>query len=198
MADGEGVIFIGSFSKSIAPALRVGYIVAKWEILARILGLKQDAGSGALEQMVLAEFCTKHFADHVPKLNKALQPQAADAARGAGRAVRHRRRVRRPAGRHLSLDQAARQRRHGEARARRRWPPACRSIPGRNGRPTRPTPGAGCASASPIPTPRPSRRASRCWPRSAAASSACRCAAPTWRRPDDERLLQASGVGLPL
>ena len=72
LADGQGVIFIGSFSKSIAPALRVGYIVAKWEILARILGLKQDAGSGALEQMILAEFCTKHFATHVPGLNKTL------------------------------------------------------------------------------------------------------------------------------
>jgi 2-aminoadipate transaminase len=72
LAGGDGVIFVGSFSKSIAPALRVGYIVAKWEILARILGLKQDAGSGALEQMVLAEFCARHFHDHVPKLNKAL------------------------------------------------------------------------------------------------------------------------------
>jgi 2-aminoadipate transaminase len=72
LAGGDGVIFVGSFSKSIAPSLRVGYIVAKWEILARILGLKQDAGSGALEQMVLAEFCSKHFANHVPKLNKAL------------------------------------------------------------------------------------------------------------------------------
>jgi 2-aminoadipate transaminase len=72
MANGEGVIHIGSFSKSIAPALRVGYVVAKWEILGRILGLKQDAGSGALEQMVLAEFCTKHFHEHVPKLAKAV------------------------------------------------------------------------------------------------------------------------------
>ena len=72
MANGEGVIFVGSFSKSIAPALRVGYLVAKWDILGRILGLKQDAGSGALEQMILAEFCTKHFATHVPKLNKTL------------------------------------------------------------------------------------------------------------------------------
>jgi len=72
LADGEGVIHIGSFSKSIAPALRVGYIVAKWEVISRILALKQDAGSGALEQMVLAEFCTKHFHDHVPRLSKAL------------------------------------------------------------------------------------------------------------------------------
>ena len=72
MAKGEGVIHIGSFSKSIAPALRVGYIVAKWEVLSRIIALKLDAGTGALEQMVLAEFCNKHFNDHVPKLNKTL------------------------------------------------------------------------------------------------------------------------------
>jgi 2-aminoadipate transaminase len=72
LAGGEGVIHIGSFSKSIAPALRVGYIVAKWDVLARILGLKQDAGSGALEQMVLAEFCRKHFKDHVPRLARTL------------------------------------------------------------------------------------------------------------------------------
>jgi len=41
-------------------------------VLARILALKQDAGSGALEQMVLAEFCKQHFAEHVPKLSKVL------------------------------------------------------------------------------------------------------------------------------
>jgi 2-aminoadipate transaminase len=72
MAGGEGVVHIGSFSKSIAPALRVGYLVAKWDVLSRILALKQDAGSGALEQMILAEFCRQHFAQHVPKLAKTL------------------------------------------------------------------------------------------------------------------------------
>jgi 2-aminoadipate transaminase len=68
-----GVIHIGSFSKSIAPALRVGYIVAGWEILARMLALKTDAGSGALEQMVLAEYCTAHFSEHVPRLRHGLR-----------------------------------------------------------------------------------------------------------------------------
>jgi 2-aminoadipate transaminase len=67
------VIHIGSFSKSIAPALRVGYIVARWEILSRMLALKTDAGSGALEQMVLGEFCTRHFTEHVPKLTRGLR-----------------------------------------------------------------------------------------------------------------------------
>jgi 2-aminoadipate transaminase len=68
-----GVIHIGSFSKSISPALRVGYLVANWDILSRILALKIDAGSGALEQMVLAEFCGAHFAEHVRELNQGLR-----------------------------------------------------------------------------------------------------------------------------
>jgi 2-aminoadipate transaminase len=67
------VIHIGSFSKSIAPALRVGFIVAPWDVMSRMLSLKTDAGSGALEQMVLAEYCRPHFATHVPALTKALR-----------------------------------------------------------------------------------------------------------------------------
>ena len=73
MSKRGGVIHIGSFSKSIAPALRVGYIVAPWEVLSRMLPLKTDAGSGALEQMVLAEFCASHFDEHVPKLTRGLR-----------------------------------------------------------------------------------------------------------------------------
>jgi 2-aminoadipate transaminase len=73
MAQGEGVIHIGSFSKSVSPALRVGYLAARWDILKHILPLKTDAGSGALEQMVLAEFCPAHFAAHVPRLRAGLR-----------------------------------------------------------------------------------------------------------------------------
>ncbi len=70
---GENVIHIGSFSKSIAPALRVGFLVAPWTIMSRILPLKTDAGSGAVEQMLLAEYCAPHFATHLPALRKALR-----------------------------------------------------------------------------------------------------------------------------
>jgi 2-aminoadipate transaminase len=73
MSQHGGVIHIGSFSKSIAPALRVGYIVAEWDVLARMLALKTDAGSGALEQMVLGEFCAPHFDAHVPRLTRGLR-----------------------------------------------------------------------------------------------------------------------------
>ena len=69
MPDGR-VIHIGSFSKSIAPALRVGWLVADWTVMSRILAIKNDAGSGALEQMVLeckrlnarnSEFLTEQY-----------------------------------------------------------------------------------------------------------------------------------------
>ncbi|HJZ21126.1 MAG TPA: PLP-dependent aminotransferase family protein, partial [Bradyrhizobium sp.] len=73
MSRNGGVIHIGSFSKSIAPALRVGFIVAPWAMLSRMLALKTDAGSGALEQMVLAEYCAPHFSSHVPKLTRGLR-----------------------------------------------------------------------------------------------------------------------------
>jgi 2-aminoadipate transaminase len=73
MSQRGGVIHIGSFSKSIAPALRVGYIVAPWNILSRMLAIKFDAGSGALEQMVLAEYCAPHFNEHVPALRRGLR-----------------------------------------------------------------------------------------------------------------------------
>ncbi len=73
-ASGQGgVIYVGSFSKSIAPALRVGYIVAPWAVMSRTLALKTDAGSGALEQMVLAEYCAGNFAKHVPALRRSLR-----------------------------------------------------------------------------------------------------------------------------
>jgi 2-aminoadipate transaminase len=73
MSERGGVIHIGSFSKSVAPALRVGYIVAGWDVLSRMLALKTDAGSGALEQMVLAEYCVRHFHDHLSELRRALR-----------------------------------------------------------------------------------------------------------------------------
>lgn len=71
--DSGRVIYVGSFSKSLAPALRVGYLIAPWGFLSAALGCKTDAGSGALEQMVLAEYCASHFEAHVTNLNSILK-----------------------------------------------------------------------------------------------------------------------------
>ena len=73
LSEHGNVIHIGSFSKSIGPALRVGFIVAPWNLMSRMLAVKNDGGTGALEQMVLAEFCTGNFSRHVPMLRTGLR-----------------------------------------------------------------------------------------------------------------------------
>jgi 2-aminoadipate transaminase len=72
----QRVIYCGTFSKTIAPALRVGYLVAPWPLMGHILPLKTDAGSGALEQIVLAEYLPEHFDNHVASLLPMLQEKA--------------------------------------------------------------------------------------------------------------------------
>lgn len=73
LAGNDRVIHLGSFSKSIAPAVRLGYLIAGWPLMSRILALKNDGGTGALDQMILAEYCRAHFDDHVRVLRGALK-----------------------------------------------------------------------------------------------------------------------------
>lgn len=75
--DNEGrVVYCGTYSKTIAPALRVGFLVAPWPLMGHILPLKTDAGSGSLEQMVLSEFVPTAFDAHVAGLLPMLQSKA--------------------------------------------------------------------------------------------------------------------------
>ena len=57
----------------MAPALRLGYLVAGSELLSQIVALKTDGGTGAIDQMVAAEYFTSHFDDHLRKLRGGLQ-----------------------------------------------------------------------------------------------------------------------------
>ncbi len=75
--DGGGqVIYCGSFSKSIAPALRVGYLIADQPVILQLMALKTDAGTGALEQLTLAEYAPTHFDGHVERLMAALKKKS--------------------------------------------------------------------------------------------------------------------------
>jgi 2-aminoadipate transaminase len=75
--DSNLVLYTGSFSKCLAPALRVGYFVAPWEVMSRLIACKSDGGSGALEQIVVADYCHRHFADHTDDLRQNLKSKLA-------------------------------------------------------------------------------------------------------------------------
>ena len=74
---GNRVIHCGSFSKTIAPALRIGYLICNWTVLSQLLAIKSDGGTGALEQMMLAEYCKEHFDKHIKSLCKTLENKLA-------------------------------------------------------------------------------------------------------------------------
>jgi 2-aminoadipate transaminase len=54
-------VYTGTFSKTIAPGLRVGYVCADPEVIVRLGQLKQitDLHSGSLTQRVVYEYCTR-------------------------------------------------------------------------------------------------------------------------------------------
>jgi 2-aminoadipate transaminase len=70
----QQVIHIGSFSKTLAPSLRLGYMVAIPDVMSRLVACKReaDSGTGALDQMVVAEYFSQHFREHVGGLTGTL------------------------------------------------------------------------------------------------------------------------------
>jgi 2-aminoadipate transaminase len=54
---GDTVFVLGTFSKLVAPGLRIGWVVTSKEMAARLSYLKSDAGSCPLTQRIIVEFC---------------------------------------------------------------------------------------------------------------------------------------------
>ena len=71
--DPDAVIHIGSFSKTLAPALRIGYLVADWPVMSRLMPLKTDAGTGAVEQLIIADYFGSRFHEHIAALKPRLK-----------------------------------------------------------------------------------------------------------------------------
>ena len=72
--DPQQVMHIGSFSKTLAPSLRLGYMVAVPQVMSQLVACKReaDSGTGALDQMVVAEYFSQNFGEHVGGLTETL------------------------------------------------------------------------------------------------------------------------------
>ncbi|MDF1485814.1 PLP-dependent aminotransferase family protein [Ramlibacter sp. H39-3-26] len=81
----DGAIYLGSFSKVLAPGLRLGYVVAPRAIHPKLLQAKQaaDLHTPGFNQRVVAEVIKDGFLDrHVPTI-RALYKQQRNAMLGA-------------------------------------------------------------------------------------------------------------------
>lgn len=75
----DTVFILGTFSKLVAPGLRIGWIVTSPEFVARIANLKSDLGSCPLTQRIILEFCKgNHLAEHTTRV-QALYRSHRDA-----------------------------------------------------------------------------------------------------------------------
>jgi len=62
--DRTDIVFVlGTVSKLVAPGLRIGWIVASTEMIARLAQLKSDLGSCPLTQRIILEFCRGEHLD---------------------------------------------------------------------------------------------------------------------------------------
>lgn len=75
---GATVIRLGSFSKVLAPGLRLGYVVAPRPVIAKLVQIKQatDLHTASLTQMAVYETIRHGFLDtHLPKVRELYRQQ---------------------------------------------------------------------------------------------------------------------------
>ncbi len=118
LSKSQNVIHVGSFSKTIAPALRLGFVIAPWAI-PRACWRSRPTRHWRPRADDAGRILREAFCRACHRVTTALPRQARHAGGGAQRAVRHRGRVRLSAGWHFSVGEAAGQCRHHEAARRR-------------------------------------------------------------------------------
>ena len=71
--DSNRVLHIGSFSKSLGPGIRLGYVVASWDVMSRLLSRKTDGGTGVMDQMIVGDYFTNHYEEHIQNVRSGLR-----------------------------------------------------------------------------------------------------------------------------
>jgi len=66
------VIYVGSFSKIIAPGARMGYMVAPEELTLRAMSFKGGGGTNQLAAMAIEEYLKHEMYQHIDEQNRSL------------------------------------------------------------------------------------------------------------------------------
>ncbi len=80
-SNGGGVIYLGTLSKTLAPGLRIGWVVAPEEVMEKLVQMKQgaDLHTSTFNQMVAHEVARGGFLDRHVKLIRQVYRERRDA-----------------------------------------------------------------------------------------------------------------------
>ena len=75
LAEGQGVIYIGSLSKILGAGVRIGYFLARPPLQQRLLDQRFDAGQSVLSSSIVAELLRGRLPAQIERNNAALLPK---------------------------------------------------------------------------------------------------------------------------
>lgn len=75
LANGEGVVYIGSLSKILGAGVRIGYLLARQPLQQRFLDQRFDAGQSTLSSSIVAELLRGRLPVQIDRNNAALLPK---------------------------------------------------------------------------------------------------------------------------
>ena len=73
MDDNGQVLYVGSFSKIVAPGMRLGYMVAPQEVRQRGMSVKGGGGVNQFAALAVEEYLRNNMYDHINEQNDALR-----------------------------------------------------------------------------------------------------------------------------
>ena len=73
MDETEQVLYVGSFSKIVAPGMRMGYLVAPPEVRQRAISFKGGGGVNQFAALAIEQYLKNNMYEHINQQNQALR-----------------------------------------------------------------------------------------------------------------------------